>query len=216
MFFKIKIKERNLDFLFHQCVDSNIDENKLSAVKSVIKYRIERNVYAKLNSDMTIDYAIKIPAIVATSANGGSEPDLEWIISATTTSAANSTNSSNLPLSSRSRNFDFNDFTTDSQLSQSNVVLKRKTSASAAKRLPWEDQSSHENINSAVPKVTRIREVAPLKAFPLYTDENDFLSSSNYMKINLKQFLSFMKTFVKDYHHLKQLINRPPLIKKNF
>lgn len=132
----------------------------------MVKYRIDRNIYATLSSDMTIEYAIKLSSLASTAS--GVDPDLDWIVSASASSSANGRpNNSNSNSSNAS--FDY-----DPNLLTQQINIKRKSSA---KRLPWEDQQfqapSLDNFNSSsVPKVNKSREVAPLKAFPLFGDQD--------------------------------------------
>lgn len=160
----------------------------MAIIKAVVKHRIERKTYATLNSDMTVEYAIKLSSLASTAS--GIDPDLDWIVSASASSSANGrANISNSSTTS------FNDY--DSNLLTQQITIKRKSSA---KRLPWEDQQlsapSLEAFNS-VPKVNKSREVAPLKAFPLFGEDNEYAMSSinSYGKI-FWNFWSFLLLFI--------------------
>jgi hypothetical protein len=145
----------------------------LAIIKAVVKYRIERNTYATLSSDMTVEYAIKLSSLASTAS--GVDPDLDWIVSASASSSANGRSANNTTNNSTAS------FEYDANLLTQQITIKRKSSA---KRLPWEDQQFQApsldtfNSPSSVPKVTKSREVAPLKAFPMYGDDNDFSLSS--------------------------------------
>jgi hypothetical protein len=162
--------------------------DNLNVIKDVIMCRVSRNKLPVLNSDLTIDYAIKIPSTIIS--NGyGNDLDIEWIVSASSSSGS----ASNLS-SARSQASVFNENINANNNSNSNIhrmaslatdsistgsFKQRRTSGN--KRLPWEDanenQSNATNLNQIVPKVMRSREVAPLKAFPL-TDELDFVNGT--------------------------------------
>jgi hypothetical protein len=144
----------------------------MEIIKSIVAYRLNRNKYAKLNSDMAIEYGIKIPT-ATTYGQQISEPDIDWIISA----SASSPNSAALMTTQSSRlisntsNYEF-----DETHSQPQLVFKRKPSATTmTKRLPWEDQQQRQPIQN-IPKVMKSREVAPLKAFPLVVDNLDSMA----------------------------------------
>ena len=137
-------------------------------IRTVIEFRLNRDKYAILNTDMTIDYAIKLPSSTSLLTVSGNEPDIDWIISA-------STSAHSVHLSSARSVRSVNEFEQNILPQQQQTVYKRKPSA---KRLPWDNVNDQYNstnsINSqptslnltSVPKVMRSREVAPLKAFP--------------------------------------------------
>lgn len=152
----------------------------LNIIKDVIIYRVNRNVLASLNNDMSLDYGVKIPSAGATISKNGLDLDIEWIISASSSSASDSNVSSARSQKSvliDSNNSNSNSIHRITNLNQnssqqiSSVSFRRP---SASKRLPWEEIITNNNSNNA-PKVNRSREVAPLKAFPL-NDEFDFLA----------------------------------------
>ncbi len=156
-------KDRNLDLLFNLL---DLDDHNLNMIKTVIEFRLSRDKYAILNTDMTIEYAIKLPSSTSLLTINGNEPDIDWIISASTSSAHLSTSSAR---SVRS----VNEYEQNILPQQHQTSFKRKPSA---KRLPWDEQ----NINlstSNVPKVMRSREVAPLKAFP-FEENIDIMNPS--------------------------------------
>lgn len=132
---------------------------------------------------MSIEYAIKLPSSTSliTSVNA-SEPDIDWIISASTSSTHNSSLNIKSSTSSARSTKSLNEY---EQNIMPQSILKRKPSA---KRLPWDEPFNGNNTNNSqnngnnnnvmllqngnnltsttVPKVMRSREVAPLKAFP--------------------------------------------------
>jgi hypothetical protein len=168
--------------------------DNLNIIKDVIMCRVSRNKLPVLNPDMTIEYAIKIPSTIIS--NGyGNDLDIEWIVSASSSSGS----ASNLS-SARSQASVFNDNTNSNNSTNNNSNIHRMVSldnntnnmpistgsfkqrrSSGTKRLPWEEVNENNNQNNnnqqQVPKVMRSREVAPLKAFPL-TDELDFVNGS--------------------------------------
>jgi hypothetical protein len=170
------LKDRDIDNFF-DLLDNNIDAKNLEIIKSIIAYRLNRNRYSKLNQDMTIEYGIKIP----TSATYGqqiSEPDIDWIISA----SASSPNSAALITQSGRLISNTSNYETDETNSQHQLVYKRKPSATTmTKRLPWEDQQQKQGGMQSVPKVMKSREVAPLKAFPLVTENLDGMTVNSSM-----------------------------------
>ena len=157
--------------------------------------RLNRNKLPTLNPDMTIEYAVKIP--VMSSMYGISDLDIEWIVSATSSSGSVSNLSS--ARSQKSSMFGEIGNTNSSSgansmhrmasfIDNNNIPLsfKQRRIPSASKRLPWEQQTSiesdvsgHSNTasNAAVNKSSRSREVAPLKAFPLSDDPLDFANN---------------------------------------
>lgn len=152
----------------------------LNIIKDVIIYRVNRNILATLNSDMSLDYGVKIPSSGATISNNGLDLDIEWIISASSSSALESNASSARSQKSvfiDTNNSNSNNIHRISNLNQnsnqqiSSVSFRRP---SASKRLPWEETIANNGLNN-IPKVSRSREVAPLKAFPL-NDEFDILA----------------------------------------
>lgn len=131
---------------------------------------------------MSLDYGVKIPSAGATFSANGLDLDIEWIISASGSSAPASNVSSarsqkSVYIDSSASNSNQNNVHRISNLNQNNVQQISTVSfrrPSASKRLPWEEAIPTSNSNT-VPKVTRSREVAPLKAFPL-NDEFDVLT----------------------------------------
>ena len=160
---------------FH--VGSTITYENLQTIRDVIVFRLNRNKIATINSDMTIDYGVKIPQS-GVAISGGYDPDIEWIVSASSSSAsANSArsqkggNESNVSTSNNNnRIINFN----ENNVSISSGSFRR---TSGSKRLPWEDATPNDQ-NMSTQKV--VHTVAPLKAFP-FNDEFD--SSSNGKKI---------------------------------
>lgn len=152
-------------------------------MKDVIIYRVNRNVLASLNADMSLDYGVKIPSAGATFSVNGLDLDIEWIISASGSSASVSNVSSarsqkSVYIDSNSSSSSQNNMHRISNINQNNTQQISTVSfrrPSASKRLPWEEASPTNNSNQ-IPKVNRSREVAPLKAFPL-NDEFDILNS---------------------------------------
>ena len=160
--------------------DFHNSEN-LQTIRDVIIYRLNRNKLATLNSDMNIEYGVKIPPSGAVF-TAGYDPDIEWIVSASASSAS----ASNLS-SARSQKsiYDTNTNGTNANNNNNNNVHRLNDNnisissgsfrrSSGNKRLPWEDQLD----NQTTPKVVHSREVAPLKAFPLH-DEFDFVNASS-------------------------------------
>lgn len=196
---KLKQTDKNIGSLLDQ-LDSNVSEfqhfDNLNIIKDVIMCRVSRNKLPVLNADMTIDYAIKIPSTIIS--NGyGNDLDIEWIVSASSSSGS----ASNLS-SARSQASIFNENNPQSNsnassvhrmasLDNNNIAIStgsfKQRRPSGNKRLPWEEVNdnqitSHQNV----PKVMRSREVAPLKAFPL-TDELDFVNGTlNAANSNMK------------------------------
>ncbi|CAF0703596.1 unnamed protein product [Brachionus calyciflorus] len=155
----------------------------LNIIKDVIVYRLNRNKIANLNSDMTLEYGVKIPSTGTTFGSNGLDLDIEWIISASSSSASTSNISS-----ARSQRSVFVDSNSTNMinhrianLNQANMQISTGSfrRPSGTKRLPWEETNSQNN-SIPVPKVNKSREVAPLKAFPL----NDDLEIVNDISIN--------------------------------
>lgn len=146
----------------------NIDHQ---LIKDVVIYRINRNKLPSLNADLTVEYGVKIPP--SGSVIAGYDLDIEWIISASASSASASNMSS--ARSQKSLHTEANNnFQKIITLNDNNMPISSGSfrRPSATKRLPWEDSNS-------APKAAKSREVAPLRAFPL-NDEPDFLNSLNY------------------------------------
>ncbi len=166
-------------------------------IREVITYRIKRNILPKLNSDMSLEYGIKIPTSGVIVTNN--DVDIEWVVSASSSSSASASNQS----SARSQKSILNENTnninnTNNSFSNFNRMLtlndKSKSIStgsfrrpSSSKRMPWDDLNDQNIANSnngqgsnnnGIPKVMRSREVAPLKAFPL-NDEFEFLNSNH-------------------------------------
>lgn len=145
-------------------------------IRTVIEFRLSRDKYPILNTDMTIDYGVKLPSSTSLLTINGNEPDIDWIVSAST-----SAHSVHLSSTSARSVRSVNEYEQNILPQQQQTVNKRKPSAT--KLLPWDkvnDQYNNSNtslnsqpssVNSTnVPKVMRSREVAPLKAFPF--DDN--------------------------------------------
>ena len=164
-----------MDLLFNLL---DLDDHKVNMIRPIVEFRLSRDKYAILNTDMTIDYAIKLPSSTSLLSVNGNEPDIDWIISASA-----SAHSAHLSTSSARSVRSVNEF--EQNILPQQTVYKRKPSA---KRLPWEiDQyNSNASLNSInsnvnmpnVPKVMRSREVAPLKAFP-FEENVDSTNQSN-------------------------------------
>ena len=153
----------------------------LNIIKDVIVYRLNRNKIASLNSDMTVEYGMKLPSAGTTISSNALDLDVEWIISASSSSAS----ASNLS-SARSQRSVFLDSTSNignpnthriSNLNQPNIQISTGSfrRPSGTRRLPWEDVQN--NSSSNPPNTTRSREVAPLKAFPL-NDELELIQGN--------------------------------------
>lgn len=160
----------------------------LQFIRDVIIYRLNRNKIASLNQDLTLDYGIKIPPSGHVFSNGF-DLDIEWIISASSSSSASASNLS----SARSQKSIFAEPTQNLPTPNSGSGLHRMTSLrepdrqisigsfrrpSASKRIPWDEISEINSQNQAAAKSNRSREVAPLKAFPL-GDEADLTGNTN-------------------------------------
>lgn len=150
----------------------------VAVIREVIQCRLQRNKLPTLNPDMSIEYAIKIP--VMSTMYGTSDLDIEWIVSATSSSGT----ASNLSSARSHKAPVFGEIANPSGSSMhrmasfvdgANIPLsfKQRRIPSAAKRLPWENQNSAEGSEPASPAI-RGREAAPLKAFPLTDDTIDF------------------------------------------
>jgi hypothetical protein len=163
-------------------------------IRTVIEFRLSRDKYAILNTDMTIDYAIKLPTSTSLLTVSGNEPDIDWIISAST-----SAHSVNLSSSSARSVRSVNEYEQNILPQQpQQTVYKRKPSA---RRLPWDnvnDQyNSSNSLNSQptslnlsnVPKVMRSREVAPLKAFP-FEENLDFNNPSKIYRKYIEMIIN--------------------------
>ena len=185
---KLKKSDNQIGSLLDQ-LDSVVEFqhfDNLNIIKDVIMCRVSRNKLPVLNSDLTIDYAIKIPSTVLS--NGyGNDLDIEWIVSASSSSGS----ASNLS-SARSQASVYNENINNNNNSNTNIHRMasiatesistgsfKQRRPSGNKRLPWEDANENQssNTNQTVHKVMRSREVAPLKAFPL-TDELDFVNGT--------------------------------------
>lgn len=172
----------------------------LNIIKEVIVYRLNRNKIASLNNDMTVEYGIKIPSAGTTISSNGLDLDIEWIISASSSSAS----ASNLS-SARSQRSVFIDSTSNignitsqnthriANLNQPNIQISTGSfrRPSGTRRLPWEEAQNNTSLN--VPNTTRSREVAPLKAFPL-NDELELING-NYLK---KKLFELRKYFLEN------------------
>ncbi len=124
----------------------------------MILHRLQRNVLPTLNTDMSIEYGLKIPPSGVLINNN--DIDIEWVVSASSSASASNLSSAR---SNRSLLIENN----------TNFALSiRRTSGT--KRLPWEDEDSKfQKSQQFIPKI-KTREIVPLKAFPL-NDESDFI-----------------------------------------
>ena len=159
-----------------------ITYDNLQTIRDVIVFRLNRNKLPTLNSDMTIDYGVKIPQS-GVALSSGYDPDIEWIVSASSSSAsansARSQKSGSQDLSNNISNNSSNRILSDNNIPISSGSFRQRSSGN--KRLPWEEAVLNDQ-NSASPKI--MHTVAPLKAFPL-NDELDFANSNSNTNGNL-------------------------------
>ena len=163
----------------------DLQPDNISAIREVILYRINRNRTATLNSDLTVDYALKIP-VNGVSLSSAHDLDIEWIISASSSTSAAASNQSSARTQRNSDSKETKEFFRNMNLNDGGGNLVISSGAlrrpSGLKRLPWDELSDPPRLvhgssagssHSAPKTATRTREVAPLKAFPL-TDGLDF------------------------------------------
>jgi hypothetical protein len=199
------------------------NSDNLQVIRDVILYRINRNNLANLNQDYTLDYGIKLPSnsSLISVGSGMHDLDIEWIISATSSSSANISNQSSARsqrsflIDSNNNNPNMNSFNSNYMSSNSTNLYRTfndtnsHTISSGSirrpsdyKRTPWDDLNlnsdnyisnynnntllSHNSSHSAPKTLTRSRDVAPLRAFPLLSsnDGYDFLNNGYTSSIN--------------------------------
>lgn len=136
---------------------------------------------------MTIEYGLKIPPPGVTFPNGY-DLDVEWVISASASSASASNLSSARSQKSTVVEPAKNNNGTHRMINlndKNNISTGSFRRPSGTKRLPWDEinDSSSMLINPNIPKVMRSREVAPLKAFPL-NDDIDFANGNMVISNN--------------------------------
>jgi hypothetical protein len=143
---------------------------------------LNRGKTATLNSDLTLEYGLKLPQTLVGVTNGA-DLDIEWIVSGSS-SASSATNLSSArsqppPQSSSSLHRSIN----NSLFGNENVLNGPTPFSRREKRLPW-DEDFNSVGGSKVMRPGRDG-AAPLKAFPLNDDNsNDFLNSNS----NISQF----------------------------
>jgi hypothetical protein len=167
----------------------------LKVICDIIQYRLSRNKLPVLNADMSIDYALKIPASNSFTLNMN-EPDIEWIISASSSSAIasgmSSARSQKSLLAEITNGYEHagpNSLHRIVNISESKISASSfKRISSASKRLPWEDVGI-ENVAlvgaapMSTPQSRKIfpgRELAPLPLRSLrLTDDEENTSLVN-------------------------------------
>jgi hypothetical protein len=178
--------EQLLEQLEHvpQFQSGTMTPENLRTIRDVIVFRLNRNKLATLNqADMSIDYGVKIPQSGAV-LSGIYDPDIEWIVSASASSAsANSARSQKeiaAAATGTSRVIGINEShainNANNNVSISSGSFRQRSSGN--KRMPWEDVISNSEQIMYSPKIAHT--VAPLKAFPLNEefDSNGFSSPS--------------------------------------
>lgn len=183
------------------CLD-NVNElqnmENLSVIKEVIMCRLNRKKVPTLNPDMSLEYAVKIP--VMSSIYGISDLDIEWIVSATSSGSASNMSSArshksnvfgevHTPNTGASSMHRMASFVDNNHIP---INFKQRRIPSGNKRLPWDQaattheidksaQSINTHSNNTISVRSNGREVAPLKAFPLPTDDTlqDYAHASN-------------------------------------
>ena len=133
------------------CLESASDfqhyEN-VSVIREVITCRLQRNKLPTLNPDMSIEYAVKIPAQSSLQAGALIDLDIEWIVSAATSSSSASNMSS---ARSHKASSVFGEIGQPGAASMHRMAsfvdnshipltFKQRRIPSASKRLPWEQQ----------------------------------------------------------------------------
>ena len=168
--------------------------------------RLNRNKLPTLNPDMSIEYGVKIPLM---SNLYGNDIDIEWVVSATSSSGTTSNMSSARSqksnpygeIAANSSNTNPTMHRMASFIDNNNIPIsfkQRRLPSANKQRLPWDENNFDQNANSIQAKT---REAAPMKAFPL-SDDLDFLGGNSKLLFtlwNLKNKCWVWNTFWKSF-----------------